>query len=74
MAGNREYKSDVFSMLMEDKGNALEYIRAPVHRMSQHADAEPYLFFGHTEKADRKPQHIRQKSGEDTDTEVCRFL
>jgi hypothetical protein len=24
MAGNREYKSDVFSMLMEDKRNALQ--------------------------------------------------
>ena len=28
MAGNREYKSDVFSMLMEDKTNALEVYNA----------------------------------------------
>jgi hypothetical protein len=28
MAGNREYKSDVFSMLMEDKRNALELYNA----------------------------------------------
>lgn len=28
MAGNREYKSDVFSMLMEDKGNALQLYNA----------------------------------------------
>lgn len=28
MAGNREYKSDVFSMLMEDKGNALQIYNA----------------------------------------------
>ncbi len=27
-AGNREYKSDVFSMLMEDKKNALEVYNA----------------------------------------------
>ena len=28
MSGNREYKSDVFSMLMEDKANALELYNA----------------------------------------------
>jgi hypothetical protein len=28
MAGNREYKSDVFSMLMEDKQNALQVYNA----------------------------------------------
>lgn len=28
MEGNREYKSDVFSMLMEDKRNALEVYNA----------------------------------------------
>jgi hypothetical protein len=28
MAGNREYKSDVFSMLMEDKRNALQVYNA----------------------------------------------
>lgn len=28
MTGNREYKSDVFSMLMEDAQNALEFYNA----------------------------------------------
>lgn len=28
MAGNREYKSDVFSMLMEDRNNALQLYNA----------------------------------------------
>jgi len=28
MAGNREYKSDVFSMLMKDKANALQLYNA----------------------------------------------
>ena len=31
MSGNREYKSDVFSMLMEDKKNALEVYNAVNH-------------------------------------------
>ena len=31
MAGNREYKSDVFSMLMEEPGNALEVYNALNH-------------------------------------------
>ena len=31
MAGNREYKSDVFSMLMEDKANALQLYNAMNH-------------------------------------------
>ena len=28
MSGNREYKSDVFSMLMEDRNNALQLYNA----------------------------------------------
>ena len=36
MAGNREYKSDVFAMLMEDRGNALELYNAVNH--SDYAD------------------------------------
>jgi hypothetical protein len=38
MAGNREYKSDVFSMLMEDKRNALELYNAV--NGSDYADPE----------------------------------
>ena len=36
MAGNREYRSDVFSMLMEDRNNALQLYNAVNH--SDHAD------------------------------------
>ena len=38
MAGNREYRSDVFSMLMEDRNNALQLYNA-VNR-SDHADPD----------------------------------
>lgn len=31
MAGNREYKSDVFSMLMEDRGRALQFCNEVNH-------------------------------------------
>ena len=38
MSGNREYKSDVFSMLMEDKANALQLYNAMNH--SDYTDPE----------------------------------
>ncbi|MCI6242178.1 MAG: hypothetical protein MR646_02550 [Agathobacter sp.] len=38
MSGNREYKSDVFSMLMEDKANALQLYNAMNH--SDYSDPE----------------------------------
>lgn len=44
MAGNREYKSDVFSMLMEDKENALELYNA----LNDSDYADPNLIEMHT--------------------------
>ena len=41
MAGNREYKSDVFSMLMQDKRRALELYNAI---MSEYGVKESYIF------------------------------
>ncbi|MCM1542326.1 MAG: hypothetical protein NC121_13835 [Blautia sp.] len=42
MAGNREYKSDVFSMLMEDKARALQLYNAVNH--SDYGDPEEVVF------------------------------
>ena len=44
MAGNREYKSDVFSMLLEDKRNALEVYNA----MNESSYTDPELVEIHT--------------------------
>ena len=82
--GNREYRSDVFSMLMEDPARALDVYnalngsdydeRAPVHLFAEHAAAMSALFCGSDQGYAEKERPVQLPPHPDPDTAFCGVL
>ena len=72
MTGNREYKSDVFSMLMEEPQNALELYNAV--NGSAYTDSKFDLFCNDIGEYHKGAQYLWKEANHDTHTKICSIL